>query len=74
MQQVQNQVHENVETWETASVMYVPFKFSQVPVEERKFVPLLAKDLTEGGLEYSISEELGYEIATPLQGGFHRQP
>ena len=70
----QSQVHETVETWETTNVMYMPFEFSQVPVEERKFVPLLAKDLTEGGLEYSISEELGYEIATPLQGGFHRQP
>ena len=36
-----------VETWEAASVMYVPFEFSQVPVEERKFVSLLAKDLTK---------------------------
>ena len=47
LQQLQNQVRENVETWETTSVMYVPFEFRQVPVEERKFVCLLAKDLTE---------------------------
>ena len=47
VQQLQNQVRENVETWETASVMYMPFKFSKVPVEERKFVHLLVKDLTE---------------------------
>ena len=38
---------ENVETWETASVMYKPFNFSKVPGEERKFIRLLAKDLTE---------------------------
>ena len=64
-------MHETVETWETTNVMYMPFEFSQVPVEERKFVPLLAKDLTEGGLEYSISEELGYKVVTPLQQKFH---
>ena len=28
-------------------MMYVSFEFSKVPVEERKFVRLLAKDLTE---------------------------
>ena len=40
-------VLENVETWETASVLYTLFNFSMVPGEERKFIRLLAKDLTE---------------------------
>ena len=40
-------VLENVETWETASVLYVLFDFSKVPGEERKFIHLLAKDLPE---------------------------
>ena len=47
VQQLQNQVRENVETWENANVMHVSLTSSQVPVEERKFVCLLAKDLTE---------------------------
>ena len=38
VQQLQNQVCENVETQETASVMYMPFEFSK---EERKLVCLL---------------------------------
>ena len=38
---------ENVDTWETASVLYKPFDFIQVPGEERKFIHLLAKDLAE---------------------------
>ena len=38
-----NTVLENVETWETASVMYVLLDFSKVPVEERKFVCLLTE-------------------------------
>ena len=38
---------ENVETWETGSILYVPFNFSQVPGEERKFICLLAKELAE---------------------------
>ena len=42
-----NAVLENVETWETASVTYEPFDFSKVPGAERKFICLLAKDLTE---------------------------
>ena len=45
--QLQNAVREKVETWETASILYEPFKFNAVPQEERKFVCLLAKDLTE---------------------------
>ena len=53
VKQLQNQVRDFVETWETASVM--PFEFSQEPVEERKCFPLLAKDLD--------SDKLGYEIA-----------
>ena len=32
VQLLQNQVRENVESWETTSVMYVPFEFSQVPL------------------------------------------
>ena len=44
---MQNQVREYVETWEMASVMYVPFEISKVLVEERKFVCIFAKDLTE---------------------------
>ena len=47
VQPLQNQVRENVEAWETASVMYVHFEFCKVLVKERKFVHLLAKDLTE---------------------------
>ena len=47
VQHLHNAVLENMETWETASVMYMPFDFSKVPVEERKFVRLLAKDLIE---------------------------
>ena len=42
-----NTVLENVETWETASILYVPFNFSKVLGEERKFIRLLAKDLEE---------------------------
>ena len=40
-------VLENVETWETASVLYKPFNFGMVPSEERKFIRLLAKELGE---------------------------
>ena len=47
VQHLHKAVLENVETWETTSVMYMLFDFSNVPVEERKFVCLLAKDLTE---------------------------
>ena len=47
VQQLQYKVHENVETWETVSVMYMPFEFRKVLVEERKFVCLLANNLTE---------------------------
>ena len=47
VQQLQNQMPENVDTWETESVIYVPFKFSKVLVEERKFGCLLVKNLTE---------------------------
>ena len=47
VQHLHNTVLENVETREMASVMYEPFDFSKVPVEERKFVRLLDKDLTE---------------------------
>ena len=36
-----------VETWETASVLYVLFNFCKVQGEERKFIRLLAKDLAE---------------------------
>ena len=45
--QLQNAVRENVETWETASILYKPFKFNAVRQEERKFVRLLAKYLME---------------------------
>ena len=38
---------DNVETWETATVVYEPFNFGKVPGEERKFIRLLAKDLGE---------------------------
>ena len=47
VQHLNNAVLENVETWETASVLYVPLDFSKVPGEERKFICLLAKDLAE---------------------------
>ena len=46
-QHLHNAVLENVETWEMASVLYVPFNFAKVPGEERKFICLLAKDLAE---------------------------
>ena len=44
---MQEAVLENVETWETASVLYKPFNFRKVPGEERKFICLLAKELAE---------------------------
>ena len=47
VQQLQDAVLDNVETWETASVVYEPFNFGKVPGEERKFIRLLAKDLGE---------------------------
>ena len=47
VQQLQDAVLDNVETWETASVVYEPFDFSKVPDNERKFIRLLAKDLGE---------------------------
>ena len=36
-----------MESWETASVVYVLFNFGNVPENERKFIRLLAKDLGE---------------------------
>ena len=47
VQHLHNAVQENVETWETASILYVPFNSSKVPGEERKFIRLLAKELAE---------------------------
>ena len=47
VQQLQDAVLDNVEIWETASVVYEPFNFGQVPSEERKFIQLLARDLGE---------------------------
>ena len=47
VQQLQDAVLENVECWETASVVYEPFDFNKVPDNERKFICLLAKDLGE---------------------------
>ena len=47
VQQLQDAVLNNVETWETATVVYEPFNFGMVPGEERKFICLLAKDLGE---------------------------
>ena len=47
VQYLHDAVLENVETWETASVLYTPFNFSMVPGEERKFICLLAKELAE---------------------------
>ena len=47
VQQLQDAVLNNVETWETATVVYEPFNFGMVPGEERKFIRLLAKDLGE---------------------------
>ena len=47
VQQLQDAVIDNVETWETASVVYEPFNFGKVQGEERKFIRLLAKDLGE---------------------------
>ena len=36
-----------METWKTASIVYVPFNFGNVPENESKFIRLLAKDLGE---------------------------
>ena len=47
VQQLKNAVNDNAESWETASVVYVPFNFGIVPENERKFIRLLAKDLGE---------------------------
>ena len=47
VQQLKNAVHDNVESWETASIVCVPFNFGNVPENERKFIRLLAKDLGE---------------------------
>ena len=47
VQQLKNAVHDNVESLETASVVYVPFNFGIVPDNERKFIRLLAKGLGE---------------------------
>ena len=47
VQQLKNAVHDNAESWETASVVYVPFNFGSVPENEKKFFCLLAKDLGE---------------------------
>ena len=38
VQQLQDAVLDNVEIWETVSVVYEPFNFGQVPNEERKFI------------------------------------
>ena len=40
--QLKRQVQENSESWETAAVEYVPFKFNDVPEIERKYIRLLA--------------------------------
>ena len=45
VQHLHNAVLQNVETWETASVMYKPFDFCKVLGEEKKFFRLLAKNL-----------------------------
>ena len=45
VQHLHHAVLENFETWE--SVLYMPFHFSMVPGEERKFIRLLAKELAE---------------------------
>ena len=37
VQQLKDAVHDNVETWETASIVYVPFNFGNVLQNERKF-------------------------------------
>ena len=47
MQQLKNAVHDNAESWESISVVYVPFNFGIVPENEGKFIRLLAKDLGE---------------------------
>ena len=47
VQHLHDAVLENVENWETASVLYTPFNFGVVPGEERKFIRLLAKELGE---------------------------
>ena len=47
VQHLHDAVLENVENWETASVLYTPFNFGMVPGEERKFICLLAKELVE---------------------------
>ena len=47
VQYLHDAVLENVETWETASVLYTPFNFSMVLGKERKFILLLAKELAE---------------------------
>ena len=52
VQQLQDAVLDNVETWETTSTVYKPFNFSKVPENERKFIRLLAKDL--GEVDWSI--------------------
>ena len=36
VQQLQDAVLDNVETWETASVVYEPFNFGKVPGEEKR--------------------------------------
>ena len=36
VQHLKNGVHDNVESWETASIVYVPFNFGNVP-EKKKF-------------------------------------
>ena len=38
VQQLQDGVLDNVEIWVTASMVYEPFNFGQVPSEERKFI------------------------------------
>ena len=53
VQQLQDAVLDNVETWETATVVYEPFNFGMVPGKERKFIRLLATD-GGGGLEYAV--------------------
>ena len=50
VQQLKNAVHDNAESWETASVVYVSFNFVIVPENEQKFIRSLAKEKWTGVL------------------------
>ena len=71
VQHLNNPVLVNVETWETASVLYVPFDFSKVPGEERKFICLLAKDLAE--VDWSTRSVKNWESKLQRLYKFHSQ-